>query len=169
MQFGRFRTVLLTLANHRVDFIVVGGVAAVLLGVPAQTFDVDVVHSRDPENIDRLLAALQELEAVYRLDSRGLSPNESHLAAPGHHLLRTRFGSLDVLGNIGKQRFYADLLPHTVELEIALGVKIRVLDLAMLIATKEEAGREKDDRLLPQLRATLAETRRSSSGPDTTS
>jgi hypothetical protein len=169
MEFGRYRTVLLTLLDHNVDFILVGGVAAVLLGVPIHTLDVAIVHSRNHENISRLLGALKELEAVYRLDSRGLSPNESHLAAPGHHLLRTRFGSLDVLGHIGNQRFYPDLLPHTVELEIALGVKIRVLDLATLIATKEEAGRDKDLAVLPTLRATLAEVRRSHSGPDTTS
>jgi len=168
MEFARFRTVLRTLVSHDVDFIIVGGVAAVLLGVPAQTFDIDIVHSRDPDNITRLLAALRELEAVYRLDSRDLQPNESHLAAPGHHLLRTRYGHLDVLGRIGKDRNYADLLPHSTVLDVELGVQVRVLDLEMLIATKEEAGREKDERLLPTLRATLAEVRRRQAASSTT-
>jgi hypothetical protein len=46
-----------------VDFIVVGGVAAVLRGAPVSTFDLDVVHSTAPENIGRLLAACRaELE-----------------------------------------------------------------------------------------------------------
>ncbi|WP_437646974.1 hypothetical protein [Sorangium sp. So ce362] len=45
------------LARHRVDFIVVGGVAAVIHGAPVNTFDMDVVHARTPDNIERLLGA----------------------------------------------------------------------------------------------------------------
>ena len=51
MDLSRFRAILRTLANHGVDFIVVGGIAAVLDGVPAQTFDLDVAHSRAAENL----------------------------------------------------------------------------------------------------------------------
>ena len=52
------------LARHQVDFIVVGGVAAVIQGAPVNTFDLDVVHARTPDNIERLLGALRELDAV---------------------------------------------------------------------------------------------------------
>jgi hypothetical protein len=45
-----------TLADHRVEFIVIGGVCAVLHGAPVTTFDLDVVHSRTPENLNRLLS-----------------------------------------------------------------------------------------------------------------
>ena len=38
------------LHRHGVDFIVVGMTAGVLQGVPAMTFDLDVVYSRDPEH-----------------------------------------------------------------------------------------------------------------------
>lgn len=51
------------LMRHRVDFIVVGGVAAVAQGAPVNTFDLDLVHSRAPENIERLLGALRERDA----------------------------------------------------------------------------------------------------------
>jgi len=37
-----------------VEFILVGGVAAVVRGAPINTFDVDIVHSRSPENVARL-------------------------------------------------------------------------------------------------------------------
>lgn len=68
------------LARHQVDFIVVGGVAAVIQGAPVNTFDLDVVHARTPDNIERLLGALRELDAVYRIDlKRRLSPTASHL------------------------------------------------------------------------------------------
>jgi len=63
--------ILKVLTRHRVDFIIVGGVSAVLHGAPVTTFDLDVVHSRDQKNLARLLAALQELEAVYRARRNG--------------------------------------------------------------------------------------------------
>ena len=87
------------LHRHHVDFIVVGGVCAVLHGAPVDTFDLDIVHSRDTANLDRLLGALDELGAHYR--RRDLKPGRSHLQSPGHQLLDTRFGPLDVLGEIG--------------------------------------------------------------------
>lgn len=50
------------LIRHRVDFVVVGMTAGVLQGAPLSTFDLDVVYSRAPENLTRLLAALREVE-----------------------------------------------------------------------------------------------------------
>ena len=83
-----------------------------------------------------------------------LRPNETHLSTPGHQLLMTRFGAADVLGSIGKGHRYADLLPHTIEIETR-GIRVRVLDLARLIAVKEETGQEKDLATLPIQRRTL--------------
>jgi hypothetical protein len=64
---SRAAAILQELRDHRVDFIVVGGVAAVLEGVPVNTFDLDVVRFREPDNIGRLLAALDSLGAAYRM------------------------------------------------------------------------------------------------------
>jgi hypothetical protein len=55
------------LRENDVQFIVVGGPAAALNGVPINTFDLDAVHSRDPENIARLVPALESLDAVFRV------------------------------------------------------------------------------------------------------
>lgn len=75
-------------------------VAAVLQGVPMMTWDLDIVHRRTPENVDRLLRVLQDIEAIARHDPRRLRPNETHLIGPGHVLLETRFGDFDCLGAI---------------------------------------------------------------------
>jgi hypothetical protein len=145
-----------------VDFIVVGGVAAVLRGAPVSTFDLDVVHSTATENIGRLLAALEDLDACYRAQpERRLRPNMTHLASPGHQLLMTRFGPVDLLGTIGKGRSYQDLLPHAVEMDLGKELRVWVLDLETLIAVKEELGGEKDLATLPVLRRTLEESRQS--------
>jgi len=150
----RFLDILKILAWHRVDFIVVGGVSSVLHGA----FDLDVVHARNRENIARLLSALAELEAVYRVQpEQQLRPRESHLAGPGHQLLLTKFGPLDVLGMIGNSRTWEDLGGHTRTMEIEPGVALRVLDLETLIAVKEELGFPKDTAVLPVLRQALKE------------
>ena len=129
-----------------------------LHGAPVTTFDLDVVHARNRENIARLLSALDELEAVYRIQpERQLRPAESHLASPGHQLLLTKFGPLDVLGMIGKSRTWEDLRPYTRTMEIEPDVVVRVLDLEMLIAVKEELGFPKDIAVLPLLRQALKE------------
>jgi hypothetical protein len=149
---------------------VVGGIAAMLRSAPIVTFDLDVVHSRTPENVQRLVTALGEMDAYYRFPAeRRLRPNESHVSGPGHVLLITQFGPLDVLGTIGKGRAYPDLLPHSSVEEITPELQVRVLDLDTLIETKEEAGRDKDTAALPTLRATLAEVRRRQAASSTTS
>ena len=155
-----FLLLLQTLARHKVDFILVGGVCAVLHGAPVNTFDMDIVHSRVPENLERLVAALQELDAYYREQpERRIRPDASHLASLGHQLLLTKAGPLDILGTITPDRQYDDLLPHTQELQLQEGVTVHLLNLATLIATKEATGREKDHATLPILRRTLEETR----------
>ena len=153
-----YSAILGELTTREVNFIVVGGVGAVLQGAPVATFDLDLVHSRKPENLNRLVAALQALGAYCREQpDKRLVPRLSDLAGPGHHLLVTRSGPLDLLGAISGGREYEDLLPHTVEMQVAPAARIRVLDLAMLITLKEELGREKDLAMLAVLRRTLQE------------
>ena len=156
-----FGCLLRALTEHGVDFLVVGGVGAILQGATLSTFDLDIVHSTEPANIARLLAALADLDACYRAQpDKRLRPSQTHLSSPGHQLLMTRFGPLDVLGLIGKGRRYPDLLPHAVEMTIAEGIPIRVLNLETQIAVKEEIGQEKDIAALPLLRHALEESRR---------
>lgn len=69
-----------TLCDFDVKFIIVGGVSAVIHGAPITTFDLDIVHARDPESLEKLLAALRDLDASYRYQTRELQPDESHLA-----------------------------------------------------------------------------------------
>ena len=156
-----FRQILRTLRAHRADVIVVGGVGAVLQGAPISTFDLDLVHSRKADNVARLLDALDEIDAYYRIQpERKQKPLASHLSSPGHQLLMTRFGPLDLLGSIGHSHRYEDLLPECIEMEVGEGVRIRVLNLETLIAVKGETARDRDVAVLPILRRTLEEQRR---------
>lgn len=153
----RFRDAIELLSRHGVDFIVVGGVAGVLGGAPVSTFDLDVVHSRTPSNLDRLLAALTELQAFYRdLTDRRLPADRDSLAGTGHNLMLTKFGPVDFLGTIGHGHDYDGLLPESAA--VALGrYQVRVLSLDALIRIKEETASEKDRAALIILRRTRAE------------
>jgi hypothetical protein len=44
--------------QHEVKYVVIGGIAAVLYGVPRATFDLDILIEATPENARRLLDAL---------------------------------------------------------------------------------------------------------------
>lgn len=152
-----FYSLLETLSKYQVDFIIVGGVCGVLHGAPVTTFDLDIVHSRTQENLVRLLSALRELDAYFRgRQDQRLKPKQDHLSSPGHQLLMTRFGPLDLLGTIGTGWSYEDLLEHSDEIKIGK-MRLRVLSLEKLIEVKEELGSEKDKAILPILRQTLLE------------
>jgi hypothetical protein len=146
------------LSSHKVDFILVGGVAAVLHGAPLHTYDLDIVHSRSAENLNRLVAALSELGAYYRFHPNKIGPTLSQLASTGHQLLVTKMGPLDVLGTIGKDVGYEDLLSDSHEVHVEVGLTVRLLNLDKLIEIKEQTGRAKDHAALPVLRETLRES-----------
>jgi hypothetical protein len=138
--------------------VLVGGVAAVIEGAPVATFDLDVVPDREARNIDRLVAALDELNAHYR-GRPSLRPTHDALRGSGHHLLITRYGPLDVWGVIGKARDFRALLPHS-HRRVLGGTTLRVLDLETQIEVKEELDFAKDRAVVPILKATLRERRR---------
>jgi hypothetical protein len=160
MARAQFAEILQLLAAGEVEFVVVGMAAGVLQGAPTTTLDLDVVHRRSPENVERLLRVLGDLDAVYRHDPRRLRPGQPHLASPGHQLLTTRLGDLDCLGTIDQDRGYEELLDLTIKMTLADGSTVRVLTLPALIEAKERSGRPKDLAVLPLLRATLDEARK---------
>ncbi len=161
MPAGKARQLLTALTGAGVDFVLVGGVAAVLNGAPINTFDVDIVHAPDPENLNRLLPVLKDLEAVFRVQpERRLQPDMTHLTGPRHLNLVTRLGPLDLLGPVGPNLAYADLLQQSRLLNLGDGLTLRVLELDALIQLKEEAGSAKNAAILPILRQTLKEQRK---------
>ncbi len=148
--------IIATLVRHEVAFVIIGGIAAVLQGVPYTTFDFDIVYSRDAKNMDRIDAALNDLDAtLFELSDRQLRPTRSLLSLPGPKLLRTRYGRLDLLGELDEETTWDALIQRSVELPFGAH-RVHVLSLATVIEVKERLGRDKDKAALPLLRATLA-------------
>lgn len=57
---NRLQSVFVSFQNHDVKYVVIGGIAAVLHGVPRATFDLDILIEAIPDNAQRLLDALLE-------------------------------------------------------------------------------------------------------------
>lgn len=151
----RFLEMLRVLARHQVEMILVGGLAAIVEGAPISTVDLDIVFLRTDENLERLLAALGELDARY-LDPAGrhITPDAAKLTSLRMHHLITSHGPLDVMETIGAALRYEDLVEDTRISEVG-GIRVRVLGLASIIRSKEQANRDKDRATLPILQRTL--------------
>jgi hypothetical protein len=138
-----------------VDFILVGGLAAVIQGAPLTTIDVDIVHDQSPLNIAKLLAFLKSVNAHFRRpDDNVIKPRAEDLSGKGHALFSTRSGPLDVLAIIEEGKTYKDLLEHAVEIEFR-GFALRVLRLKTMIELKRNSTDPKEKQRLPLLQETL--------------
>jgi hypothetical protein len=145
------------LLDAGVEFIVVGGAAAVLHGAPTSTLDLDIVHRRTAANVALLLGVLEDLDTRFR-DPMGriLRPNVGHLMGTGQLNLSTEIGPLDALCKLPDGRGYEELVDKSDVLADG-AQKLLVLDLPTLIAVKAEAGRAKDRVVVPILVALLKE------------
>ena len=146
------------LKEHEVRFIVIGAIAAIAQGYPLNTQDIDITPARDPANLERLAAALDDLGARLRVpdDDEGVSfPIDAQmLGASDMWTLRTRHGDLDLSYVPSGTQGYDDLRrdARTEEIE---GVEVPIASLTDIIRSKEAAGRVKDQAQLPALRRTL--------------
>lgn len=157
---ARFDEALAVLTRHEVEFVVVGGIAAILQGSPLTTEDVDVVYLVSEENCRCLAEALDEMDASYA-DPAGriIRPDVERLTSARVHFLNTNCGRVDLMRTVGDDLGYPQLIGRTRPLEVA-EVEVRVLELEAIIETKEQADRPKDRYQLPFLRQLLAEIRR---------
>jgi len=149
-----------TLERHGVRYVLIGGVAAILHGAPHVTTDVDIVPEEGRDNLDRLSAALKELNARIRVAGEAEGVPFDHSAAS---LARVRMwdlvtdrGNLDITfvpsGTRGYDDVVRDMGPMTIR-----GISVPVASLADVVRSKEAAGREKDRLVLPVLRRLLEE------------
>ena len=153
-----FEQLLPMLVKGGVDFILVGGVAAIVHGAARATYDVDLVYARSNANTDRLAHTLASCVPRLR-DAPPDLPFSWDAKTIRHGLnftLTTALGDVDLFGEVIGGGTYEDLLPHSFDVE-AFGVKFKCIDLPTLIRIKEAAGRAKDREALAELRALLEE------------
>jgi predicted nucleotidyltransferase len=154
-----FEKLLPMLVNAGVEFIVVGGVAAILHGSARATYDVDFVYSRTNGNVQRLVDALAPYKPYLRDAPAGLPYSwDARMIRSGlNFTLTTKLGDVDLFGEVAGGETYQDLLTRSVEVE-AFGVRFKCVDLPTLIRIKEAAGRPKDREAIAELRVLLEES-----------
>jgi predicted nucleotidyltransferase len=156
-----FNALLQLLSENDVEFIIVGGAAATAHGSARLTIDLDVVYNRSRLNITRLVNGLRPFAPYLRGAPPGLpfDWSDETIEKGLNFTLITKLGALDLLGEIVGGGNYQQLLPHTIEIEIA-GVRCRCLALERLIKVKRAAGRPKDLEVVAELEQILIETQR---------
>jgi hypothetical protein len=158
--------ILAVLAKHKVEFITIGGFAAVVHGSPIPTGDVDIVPAGERENFARLSAGLAELDANIRVLGRKPLPfghDADSLATSQILNLTTRYGDLDITQTPAGTRGYDDLRREAVTVRIR-GTRVQLASLADVVRSKEACGRDKDRRSLPVLRELVARELREKAG-----
>ena len=155
------------LREEEVEFVVLGGFAAVVRGSSLPTRDIDVIPARDQLNLDRLGRALTRMNAKIRIsgDSVPTTIDGAFLANIPHMLnLVTDFGEMDLTfspaGSAGE--FEGWKKGATLEV-IDDGVTVLVASLDDIIDSKRSANRPKDQMALPYLESLRDEIRRQGS------
>jgi hypothetical protein len=158
--------ILRVLDRHRVDYVLVGGVAARVHGAQRATADIDCVPATTHENFGRLAAALVELGA--RLRVGGMTDEEARqlpllldaatLSAFGSSTWTTDAGPLDLLVELrdpaGGRHPYVDLASRATAVSVG-ELMIKVASLEDIVASKRFAARPKDLEALPELQELL--------------
>ena len=141
----RYRELLQRLNDHGVPFIVIGGVAASLLGSPMATLDVDVCAPLDEANLQKIIEAMRGINPRWRMRPDKVIPFDDIERFRGvkNVYLATDLGILDILGDLPGIGSYDDIQNKTVEFDLG-GFTCRVLEIDTLIAAKRAAGRDKD-------------------------
>ncbi|MEO8194213.1 MAG: hypothetical protein ABI681_10190 [Gemmatimonadales bacterium] len=135
------------LSSHKVQFVLIGALAARLHGFPRLTADADITPAEDRTNLERLAAALRELEAKVYTESvpEGLvfDCSAATLGRARMWNLVTNAGRLDVAFMPAGTKGYADLAKGAEEFE-AFGVRFLAASIDDIIRSKEAAGRPRD-------------------------
>lgn len=123
----------------------IGGIAATFQGSTTITRDLDVCYSRKRENLERLAAALRELDVKLRgaPESVPFRLDAATLRNGLNFTFTTRHGNFDCLGDPGGRLDYDLLLANADVMQVG-EINVKVASLDDLIRMKRAAGRIKD-------------------------
>jgi hypothetical protein len=152
-----FLRLLEALTASDLDFVIVGGAAAILHGAATATYDLDILAPFNLSSCERLLKAIGPLHPrlSHTPDKRPLSFSAQELSSFKNLYLMTDLGRLDVLGSLPPVGVFEDVAPTSQLVDVG-GVTVRVVSLPMLIQVKAAMGRPKDKQVEAELRAIAA-------------
>ena len=147
------------LVKQQVEFVVVGGYAAVAHGASYVTFDLDICCPLDQANVEKVYAAVSDLHPYYRESpqEKAFEVTPGLLRGLNNLYIKTDLGPLDCLGSLPEIGDYAFTKANSVWAELPFGM-CRFLNCQTLILVKETLRRPKDLLVAKQLRAILEAT-----------
>jgi len=140
MEFEQAKRILAAFDSHKVDYILVGGMAMAAQGLVRATRDIDVVVSAEANNVDRLKTALRELfddpaiESIRADELAGDYPAIQYVPPAGDFWI-------DILARLGEAFRFADLESEEMIIE---GVRVRVATPRALYRMKRDTVRPQD-------------------------
>lgn len=139
------RTLLKLLIQSPLEFVLVGGFAAVLHGCNQTTRDIDICITYSPEQVSLLQEILKPFHPRYRMEDskRSFLDTPNDLSKKQDFHLITDLGPLDVIGHIEGIGGYYVVLENSQEIEI-YGGKCRLISIDDLIRSKKALGRHRD-------------------------
>lgn len=145
-----------TLVHHDVEFIVIGQIAAVLQGHPETTVDLDILPKHAIVNAERLADALRSLNArrvSHGPDTEPMGADEQDFIGwRATHSFDTDAGRIDVVPVAAGIGTFDDNVDDAIATDLD-GFVVLAAPVDTVIASKAAAGRPKDLRRLPSLRA----------------
>lgn len=149
-----YQGLLKRLVDNRVQFVIVGGFAAVLHGSSVMTEDLDLCVLFEKENISRLLNALKDVHPQHRLvgETRPVRESAEKITYYKNLYLKTDLGYIDVLSELPGIGEYEELAAHAIVISL-FDMNCRVLDIDTLMKAKKQMKRSKDKETVVQLKA----------------
>jgi hypothetical protein len=140
------------LVEAQVEFVLIGGFAAVAHGVTLVTRDVDICCRFTEANLMRIQKAFADLHPVHRSrPDLPLALTPEQCADLRNLYLKTDLGIVDCLSSVLGVGDFESVLKQSIELELPFG-HCRILDLEALIRAKETMNRDHDRITVKQLR-----------------
>jgi len=142
------------LVEHEVEFVVIGGFAAVAYGVTLITRDIDVCCPFSVENLMRLQQALDDLRPVHRMtpDKLPIKLSPESCRSLKNLYIGTDLGQLDCLSFVDGVGDYDAVREESIEIDVGGGT-CRILSIDALIRAKKAVGGRRDLEAVIQLEA----------------
>lgn len=149
------------LIAHGVDFVLIGGQAGISHGSSYPSYDLDVLYARDRDNVERLVAALDEIGVRLRGAPKDLPflLEAKTIENGANFTFVTPYGDFDVLADAAGMPSYDELKSAAVDRQV-FGHVVKVASIDHLIAMKRAAGRTKDKLMVEEYIAIADEQRR---------
>lgn len=141
--------VLRALDRHGVEYVLIGGLAAVLQGSPLPTYDIDITPAPDTANTGRLRAALADTDAIALTDVEDVREAFREKVDLSFY---TPFAHIDLHHKPAGFNTYAALRRNALLLQLEPDLTILVSPMRDIILSRTATG---DQRQLPALEAVL--------------